>query len=230
MEVERLQSEVGAVRARLKFAEDSLVEQRGQNLQMEEAMAALETELLAETRRREAAETRRSDEVTLCKSEKSEEIEKLRIEKINKEKRLKRDNEQLEDLIRRQRSIISELKCQCKEVTGKFEDSYTSWIQEKQIMRNEVSELKFSMSELGNQVKLLKNQNVEYIKLHESLLGQINYLEKSKSPTKEYPLSSQSNTNNILSKQEAKVKGTRKKAAITIERAGKVTHLISSVN
>ena len=76
MEVERLQSEVGAVRARLKFAEDSLVEQRGQNLQMEEAMAALETELLAETRRREAAETRRSDEVTLCKSEKSEEIEK----------------------------------------------------------------------------------------------------------------------------------------------------------
>ena len=74
MEVERLQSEVGAVRARLKFAEDSLVEQRGQNLQMEEAMAALETELLAGTRRREAAEARRSDEVTLCKSKRAKKL------------------------------------------------------------------------------------------------------------------------------------------------------------
>ena len=233
MEIERLQAEIGAVRGRLKFAEDSLVEQRGQNLQMVEAVAGLETELMSEKQRRENAEKRKIDEVTKLKTEKSEELERLRIEKINKEKRLKRDNEQLEDLVRRQRSIISELKCQCKEVTGKFEDSYNSWIEEKKSLRCEVSDLKLSMSELGNQVRLLESQNVDHIKLHQSLLGQINYLEESKSPTKESPtkLSSHSKTNNSSrSQQETKVKGTRKKAAITIERAGKVTHLISSVN
>ena len=234
MEIERLQSEIGAVRGRLKFAEDSLVEQRGQNLQMVEAVAGLETELMSEKQRRENAEKRKIDEVTKLKSEKSEELERLRIEKINKEKRLKRDNDQLEDLVRRQRSIISELKCQCKEVTGKFEDSYNSWIEEKKSLRCEVSDLKLSMSELGNQVRLLESQNVDHIKLHQSLLGQINYLEENKSPTKESPtkLSSHSKTNNSsrTKQEETKVKGTRKKAAITIERAGKVTHLISSVN
>ena len=232
MEIERLQSEISAVRGRLKFAEDSLVEQRGQNLQMVEAVAGLETELMSERQRRENAEKRKIDEVTKLKTEKSEEMERLRIEKINKEKRLKRDNEQLEDLVRRQRSIISELKCQCKEVTGKFEDSYNSWIEEKRSLRCEVSDLKLSMSELGNQVRLLESQNVDHIKLHQSLLGQINYLEESRSPTKESPtkLSSHSKTNNSSrSQQETKMKGTRKKAAITIERAGKVTHLISSV-
>ena len=233
MEIERLQSEIGAVRGRLKFAEESLVEQRGQNLQMVEAVAGLETELMSEKQRRENAEKRKIDEVNKVKSEKSEEIERLRIEKINKEKRMKRDNEQLEDLVRRQRSIISELKCQCKEVTGKFEESYNSWIEEKQSLRCEVSDLKLSMSELGNQVRLLESQNVDHIKLHQSLLSQINYQEEGKSPIKESPtnLSSHIKTNNTSrSKQETKVKGTRKKAAITIERAGKVTHLISSVN
>ena len=56
MEIERLQSEVGAVRARLKFAEDTVVEGRRQNLQMVEAVAALETDLVNEKHRRENAE------------------------------------------------------------------------------------------------------------------------------------------------------------------------------
>ena len=63
MEVERLQAEVAAVRARLKFAEESLVDQRGQNLQMVEAVASLETELISEKHRRENAEKRKLEEL-----------------------------------------------------------------------------------------------------------------------------------------------------------------------
>ena len=229
MEVERLQSEIGAVRGRLKFAEENLVDQRGQNLQMVEAVASLETELINEKHRRENAEKRKIEEVSKIKSERNEEIEKIRTEKISKEKRLKKENEQLEDLIRRQRSIISELKCQCREVTDKFEDSYNSWLREKHSMRSEVAELKNSMLELGDQVKILENQNVEHVKLHQNLLGQINYLEDcSKSPTKQQSSSKLNSSHN----NDHKIKGTTRKrvSAITIERAGKVKHLVSSVN
>ena len=229
MEVERLQSEIGAVRGRLKFAEENLVDQRGQNLQMVEAVASLETELINEKHRRENAEKRKIEEVSKIKSERNEEIEKIRTEKISKEKRLKKENEQLEDLIRRQRSIISELKCQCREVTDKFEDSYNSWLKEKHSMRSEVAELKNSMLELGDQVKILENQNVEHVKLHQNLLGQINYLEDcSKSPTKQQSSSKLNSSHN----NDHKIKGTTRKrvSAITIERAGKVKHLVSSVN
>ena len=48
MEMERLQEEISAVRGRLKFAQDSLVEARRQNLQMVENVASLETELVHE--------------------------------------------------------------------------------------------------------------------------------------------------------------------------------------
>ena len=232
MEVERLQAEIGAVRGRLKFAEESLVEQRGQNLQMVETVSSLETDLINEKHRRETAEKRKMEEITKLKQERNEEVEKLRLEKINKEKKLRRDNEQLEDLIRRQRGIISELKGQCKEVTEKFEDSYNSWLKEKQLMRSEVSDLRESVSDLSGQVRGLETQNIEHMKLHQSLLGQINHLETS-APVK----ISSHNTKQLPSPatapaQETKIRGTtrRKVSAITIERAGKVKHLISSVN
>ena len=134
MEVERLQAEVAAVRARLKFAEESLVDQRGQNLQMVEAVASLETELISEKHRRENAEKRKLEELSEVKSERNNQLERIHLEKIQREKKLKRENDQLEDLIKRQRSIISELKSQCKEVTGKFEDSYNSWLKERHVM------------------------------------------------------------------------------------------------
>ena len=48
MEIERLQSEVGAVREKLKFSEDTVVDGRRQNLQLVEAVASLETYLVNE--------------------------------------------------------------------------------------------------------------------------------------------------------------------------------------
>ena len=114
----------------MKFAEDTVVEERRQNLQMVEAVASLETDLINEKHRRENAEKRKLEEVARIKEDKIEELEKLRCEKQNKEKRLKRDNEQLENLIKRQRKIIGELKSQCLEVTNKFEESYNSWKKE----------------------------------------------------------------------------------------------------
>ena len=95
-------------------------------------------------------------------------------------------------------------------------------------MRNEVGELRSSMAELADQVKILENQNVEHVKLHQNLLGQINYLEDcSKSPTKHTSQKINTSHNN-----EHKIKGTTRKrvSALTIERAGKVKHLVSSVN
>ena len=76
MEIERFKSEVGAVRARLKFAEDTVVEGRRQNLQMVEAVASLETDLVNEKHRRENAEKRKLEEVGRIKEDKIEELEK----------------------------------------------------------------------------------------------------------------------------------------------------------
>ena len=231
MEVERLQAEVAAVRARLKFAEESLVEQRGQNLQMVEAVAGLETELISEKHRRENAEKRKLEELSEVKTERNNELERIRLEKLQREKKLKRENDQLEDLIKRQRSIISELKSQCKEVTGKFEDSYNSWLKERHVMKTEVSDLKFSLSELTNQVRVLEHHNLEHVQLHKNLLGQIpspaknvdnNYFQQKISPV----------MNSSQKESDLKIRGTvrKKVSAIKIERAGKVKHLITNVN
>ena len=233
MEVERLQAEVAAVRARLKFAEESLVDQRGQNLQMVEAVASLETELISEKHRRENAEKRKLEEVSEVKSERNNELERIRLEKLQKEKKLKRENDQLEDLIKRQRSIISELKSQCKEVTGKFEDSYNSWLKERHVMKTEVSDLKFSLSELTNQVRVLEHQNLEHVQLHKNLLGQLpsparsadnNYLQQR--------ISAGPMMNSSQKESDPRIRGTirKKVSAIKIERAGKVKHLITNVN
>ena len=234
MEAERLQAEVGAVRARLRAAEDSLVEQRGQNMQLVEAAAALETDLINEKHRREAAEKRKLEEVTRLKTERSEEVEKLRLERISKEKKLRRDNEQLEDLIRRQRSVISELKAQCREVAARFEDSHGGWQQERAGLRAEVAEL-------GQQLQRLEERSLEQARLHQGLLGQISSLQEARSQTQLSKISGHQHLSKISSQQqrqqsghhpEDKIRGItrRKVAAIKIERAGKVKHLISSVN
>ena len=232
LEVERLQAEVVAVRGRLKFAEENLVEQRGQNLQMVEAVASLETELVNEKHRRENAEKRKLEEISQVKNERNSEVERIRVERLQREKKLKRENEQLEDLVRRQRSIISELKSECKEVTGKFEDSYNSWLKERHVMKTEVSDLKLSMSELTSQVRVLEHQNMEHVQLHQNLLGQIQTTpEKRYLPikTSSSPLKINSSPNND---PELKIRGTTRKkvSAIKIERAGKVKHLITNVN
>ena len=169
MEIERLQSEVGAVRERLKFSEDTVVDGRRQNHQMVDAVASLETDLVNEKHRRENAEKRKLEEVARIKEDKTEELEKLRCEKQNKEKRQKRDNEQLEDLIRRQRTIIGELKSKCLEVTNKFEESYNSWKKEREIMK--------TVNDLSEKREILETQNKEHGKLHEHLLNQIGYLD-----------------------------------------------------
>ena len=237
LEVERLQAEVAAVRGRLKYAEESLVEQRGQNLQMVEAVASLETELMNEKHRRENAEKRKLEEISQVKSEKNSDVERIRLEKIQREKKMKRENEQLEDLIKRQRSIIGELKSECKDVTGKFEDSYNSWLKERHVMKAEVSDLKFSMSELTNQVRLLEHQNMEHVQLQQSLLGQIQstHTDKQYLPikTSSSPLKINS-SHKHLAGSEMKVGGTTRKkvsvSALKIERAGKVKHLITNIN
>ena len=226
MEAERLQAEVGAVRARLRAAEDSLVEQRGQNMQLVEAAAALETDLINEKHRREAAEKRKLEEVTRLKTERSEEVEKLRLERISKEKKLRRDNEQLEDLIRRQRGVITELKAQCREVAARFEDSHGGWQQERAGLRGEVAEL-------GQQLQRLEERSLEQARLHQGLLGQISSLQEARSQTQVSRISShQQQQQQSGHHPEDKVRGItrRKVAAIKVERAGKVKHLISSVN
>ena len=231
MEVERLQAEVAAVRARLKFAEESLVDQRGQNLQMVEAVASLETELISEKHRRENAEKRKLEELSEVKSERNNQLERIHLEKIQREKKLKRENDQLEDLIKRQRSIISELKSQCKEVTGKFEDSYNSWLKERHVMKTEVSDLKFSLSELTNQVRVLEQQNLDHVHLHKNLLGQIPAINADNNCWQQ-KISAGPKMSSSQKESDMKIRGTvrKKVSAIKIERAGKVKHLITNVN
>ena len=69
------------VRSILKFVEDSAVEGKRQNLQMVEAVASLETDLVNEKHWRENAEKRKSEEVGRIREEKIEEVEKLKGKK-----------------------------------------------------------------------------------------------------------------------------------------------------
>ena len=234
MEIEKLQSEVAAVRSRLKFAEDSLVEGRRQNLQMVENVASLETDLVNEKRRRENAERGKIEEVAKMKEDKNDELEKVRNEKQSREKRLKKDNEQLEDLIRRQRSLIADLKSQCIEVTNKFEESYNSWKKEREKMITEMSRLESNISDLTDQREILETQNKEHGKLHEHLLNQIGYLEDTNrmQEDKLKRLSEDERpSHNTSSHSEMKMKGPRRRvSAITIERAGKVKNLMATVD
>ena len=121
------------------------MEQRRQNIQLVEHVASLEADLANEKSRRESTEKRLNEEVNRLKTERSDEIEQVKIEKIKLEKRLKSENEQLEDVVGRQRSVISELKGQCNEVTGKFEESFSAWMREKKA-RIYIEELKFGHS------------------------------------------------------------------------------------
>ena len=105
-------------------------------------------------------------------------------------------------------------------------------------MRSEVEELKCSMLDLGGQVKVLESQNMEHLKLNKSIISQMNYLERAyETPVKDVggTVNCQNNSPNkyqASSSQSNKIKGSsrRKMSAITIERAGKVKHLLSSVN
>ena len=117
------------------------------------------------------------EEVARIKEDTIEELEKLSCEKQNKDKLLKRDNEQLEDLIRRQRTIIGELKSKCLEVTNQFEESYNSWKKEREVMKTEMTRLESTVSDLSEQREILETQNKEHGKLHEHLLNQIGYLD-----------------------------------------------------
>ena len=206
---------------------------RRQNLQ--EKVASLEADLVNEKHRHENAEKRKAEEVTKIKEDKNEELEKLRSEKHNKEKRLKRDNEQLEDLIRRQRTIIVELKSQCLEVTSKFEESYNSWKTEKESMKTEIMKMKTTISDLTEQSEIMETQNKEHGKLHEHLLNQIGYLEdtnKIQEDKLKRISEEDKHSHNTSSHSDVKIKGTarRRVSAITIERAGKVKHLIANMN
>ena len=194
---------------------------------------SLETDLVNEKRRRENAEKRKIDEVSKMKEERNEELEKIRNEKQSKEKRLKRDNEQLEDLIRRQRSLIGDLKSQCIEVTTKFEESYNSWKKEREKMTTEMSRLESSILDITEQKEILESQNKEHGKLHEHLLNQIGYLEDTNKVQEDKlrKLSEEDkHSHNTSSHSDVKIKGPRRRvSAITIERAGKVKNLMATV-
>ena len=210
-----------------------MVDQRRHHVQMVEEMSSLETDLANERSRREKAEKRLVEELARIKTERDEEVDQLKLDKIRLEKRFKSEAEQLDDMVARQRSIISELKCQNHEQSGRFEESYNSWMKEKQFMRSEVDELKCSMLDLGGQVRVLESQNVEHIKLNKSILSQLDRgIQQSEHPTKDFSASGK-HLESSQTNKSAKVKGSssrRKVSAITIERAGKVKHLISSVN
>ena len=177
---------------------------------------------------------RKLKEVARIKEDRIEELENLRCEKQNKEERQKRDNEQLEDLIRRQRTIIGELKSKCLEVTNKFEEPYNSWKKEREIMKTEMTRLDSAVNDLSEQRDILETQNKEHGKLHEHLVNQIGCLEdtnriqedKLKRLSEEEKLS-----NNTSSHSDIKIKSARRRrvSAITIERAGKVKSLMANV-
>ena len=235
MEIERLQSEIASVRSRLKFAEDAVVAGRKQNLQLVEAVASLETDVVNEKHRRETAEKRRAEEIAKERQDKNDQVDQIRNEQETKEKRLRKENDKLQDLIKRQRTIIAELKSQCLDVTSKFEESYNSWKKEKDNFVSDIRKLNTSLSDLQDQKEILDNQNREHTKLHEHLLNQIGYLEDTNRIQEEKIKRINEDDNychytSSHSEKKTKVNSRRTISAIKIERVGKVKNVMATVD
>ena len=214
LEREGLQAEVESVRSRLRGTEEALVEARREQVGLVEKVAGLEVDLAGERRRREAAERRRAEEATELRDAKEAESERLRRDAATKEKRLRRDTEQLDGLVRRQSKVIGELREQCEAVTNRLEASHGEWREERGVLRTEVQRLRAREGELAEEVDTMVRQSKEHGKLHEKLLGQIRRLEGA---------------GEVTSKAGVEVGRMRRVSAITVEREGRVRHLLTTL-
>ena len=226
LEKESLQAEVESVRGRLRSMEETLVNTRKEQVGLVEKVAGLEVELVGERRGREALERRRAEEVVEARQVREAEAERVRREAVTREKRQKRDQEQLEGMIRRQSRIIGELRAQCEAVTARFEASHGEWKIERDRLTSEVRNLRSRESHLAQEVEELVQRGHEQGKVHQKLLSQLQQVERSPGggggceSTLGKP---------VVAQSESPSGRSRRVAAITVERAGKVRHLITTL-
>ena len=226
LEKESLQAEVESVRGRLRGMEETLVNTRKEQVGLVEKVAGLEVELVGERRGREALERRRGEELVEARQVKEAEAERVRREAVTREKRQKRDQEQLEGMIRRQSRIIGELRAQCEAVTARFEASHGEWKIERDRLTSEVRNLRSRESHLAQEMEELVQRSHEQGKVHQKLLSQLQQVERSPGGGggRESSLGKQ-----VVAQSESPSGRSRRVAAITVEREGKVRHLITTL-
>ena len=239
LEKESLQAEVESVRGRLRGTEEALVNARKEQVELVERVAGLEVELAGEKRRREGLERRRGEEVAEAREVRDAEAERCRREAATREKRQKRDQEQLEGMIRRQSRVIGELRAQCEAVTARFEASHGDWKMERERLASEVRSLRSRESLLAEEVEELVQRGEDQSKVHQKLLSQLHQVERNATGGKFNHQSSRVRTelgghNSPAGKSagvqnESPVGRSRRVAAITVEREGKVRHLLTNL-
>ena len=137
-----------------------------------------------------------------------------------KEKRLRQENTNLEDLLKRQSSIIGELKNQCLEVTERFEEANKKWKEERDSLKKDVTCLELTLREQSDKNKDIETQYVQHSKLYERLIKR--FEDPEFDLRKKYRKSSEEKGRSGLAGKE--IKGSVRKmspkyaAAITIER------------
>ena len=242
LEKESLQAEVESVRGRLRGTEEALVNARKEQVELVERVAGLEVELAGEKRRREGLERRRGEEVAEAREVRDAEAERCRREAATREKRQKRDQEQLEGMIRRQSRVIGELRAQCEAVTSRFEASHGDWKNERERLASEVRNLRSRESQLAQEVEELVHRGEDQSKVHQKLLSQLQ-LQVERSPPggrlnhqsvggrvrTEFGGRESQMGNPAGGQNESPVGRMRRVAAITVEREGKVRHLLTNL-
>ena len=170
------------------------------------------------------------------------EAERCRREAATREKRQKRDQEQLEGMIRRQSRVIGELRAQCEAVTARFEASHGDWKTERERLASDVRNVRSRESQLAQEVEELVQRGEDQSKVHQKLLSQLQ-LQVERSPPggrfnhqsvggrvrTEFGGRESQMGNPAGGQNESPVGRMRRVAAITVEREGKVRHLITNL-
>ena len=237
LEKESLQAEVESVRGRLRGTEEALVNARKEQVVLVERVAGLEVELAGEKRRREGLERRRGEEVAEDREVRDAEAERSRRETATREKRQKRDQEQLEGMIRRQSRVIGELRAQCEAVTARFEASHGDWKTERERLASEVRNLRSRESLLAQEVEDLVQRGEDQSKVHQKLLSQLQQVERiggklnhqSRVRTELGGRDSPMEKSTVGGQNESPLGRPRRVSAITVEREGKVRHLLTTL-
>ena len=240
LEKESLRAEVESVRNRLRGTEEALVNARKEQVELVERVAGLEVELAGEKRRREGLERRRGEEVAEAREGRDAEAERFRRDAASREKRQKRDQEQLEGMIRRQSRVIGELRAQCEAVTARFEASHGEWKAERERLVLEVRNLRSREAALAEEVEELVERGEGQSKVHQKLLSQLQQVERSPSGGKlnHQPVGNRTRTDlgghdshhmDQNGYNASPMGRTRRVSAITVEREGKVRHLVTTI-
>lgn len=173
-EKSRNEAEVISLRGRLTKTEEMLLLCRQESLELTEAKASLERELNLIRLQIEGSDHSRQSDLASAKNDLNIELTKTLKEK---ELSYKVNVSKLEDMIARQREVISQLKHQCNLITDKCEDSVKEYEVQLGKLRASEADLKAKNEALSQSRTGVESQLLERGRLHEKLCQRLEHLD-----------------------------------------------------